>query len=181
VFEIGLPRAVGVALLAALVALSLEAGASTRKLEHIRAGTRVGPIVLTETTLRRAQSWFGDPTGRRRMGLGCIRAIRVRWGDRLEVFFSTRGRKRAIEGTVGKRVITSRKHGSLEVHTRKGLKVGDSNSRLRRLYPRKRPFEHGRHYDWFLASGPADGRLVAITKRKRGPVVALFAGPYENC
>ena len=174
-------RAGAVALMAALVSSSPWASASKRRVEHIRAGTRVGPIVLGETSLRRAQSWFGAPSGRRRMGLGCIEAIRVRWGDGLEVFFSTRGRKRAIEGTIRKRAISSREHGRLEVHTRKGLRVGDSNRRLRRLYPGKRPVEHGRHYDWFLAAGPTDGRLVAITKRKRGKVVALFAGPYENC
>jgi hypothetical protein len=87
----------------------------------------------------------------------------------------------AIEGTLRRRTIRSREHGRLTIHTRKGLRVGDRNRRIRTLHPSARLRKHGNHWDHFLVSSARYGRLVAITKTKRGPVAALFAGPYENC
>ncbi len=152
--------------------------------DSVRAGRRLGPIRFGETTLSRAIAWFGAPTQRRRVRLGCIHAIQARWGEKLVVFFTT-GRqaenRRAIEGEVARRSLRSRAHGTLGMHTVKGLRVGDSSRRLRRLYPRARPIRHRDHFDHFLVSHPRSGRLVAITKTRRGRVTALFAGPYETC
>jgi hypothetical protein len=167
---------------AMLIALPLMApSASAAPMDQIRANKRIGPIRFGDTTMREAKSWFGAPTSRRRMRLGCIRAIRVRWGRKLEVFFTTTKPHAAIEGTVRRRTTRSRVHGRLTIHTRKGLRVGDRNRRIRKLHPNARPLRHGNHWDYFLVPATRYGRLVAITHTKRGRVAALFAGPYENC
>jgi hypothetical protein len=153
--------------------------ASARLVEEIRAGRRIGPIRLGETTLSEARAWFGEPAARRRMQLGCIRAIRARWGRRLVVFFAL-GDRTAVQGTVRKRTITSDRHGELSIRTRRGLGIGDSNRKLRRLYPNARRVKHRRHWDHFLTR-EGRPRLVAITRTKRGRVAALFSGPYETC
>jgi hypothetical protein len=144
----------------------------------VTAGRRIGPVRFGTTRLRRTKAFFGEPTVQKRVPLGCIRAIKARWGRRLTVFFTTDRPHVAIQGTLRERRITSDVHGALRIHTRKGLRVGDSNRRLRRLYPNKAPVRHGGHFDFFLRSSP---KLVAITKYRRGRVRALFSGPYENC
>ena len=153
-----------------------EATASPR--EVIVAGKRIGPIRFGITSLQRAKAFFGSPTVQRRVPLGCIRAVKARWGDELTLFFTADRPHLAIQGTVRKRTITSRVHGDLRIHTRKGLGVRDPNRRLRRLYPNKVPARHRGHFDYFLKSSP---KLVAITKHRRSRVRALFSGPYENC
>jgi hypothetical protein len=166
------------ALVMTLVVLG-AAPASARLVEEIRAGRRIGPIRLGATTLSDTRAWFGEPTARRRVQLGCIRAIRARWGRRLVVFYTV-GDRTAVQGTVRKRTITSDRHGDLSIHTRRGLGIGDRNRKLHRLYPNARRVRHRRHWDHFLTR-EGRPRLVAITRTKRGRVAALFSGPYETC
>jgi hypothetical protein len=161
-----------------LVALLPVDEASAHPRDAITAGKRIGPVRLGTTSLRRAKAFFGEPTRQKRVRLGCIRAIKARWGRRLTLFFTTDRPHVAIQGTVRKRRLVSDVHGVLRIHTRKGLQIGDSNRRLRRLYPRKAPVRHGGHFDYFLRSSP---KLVAITKYRRGRVRALFSGPFETC
>jgi hypothetical protein len=163
---------------APLVAANAAGEASASPRELIVAGKRLGPIRFGSTSLRRAKAFFGSPTVQRRVPLGCIRAVKARWSDELTLFFTADRPHLAIQGTVRKRTITSRVHGDLQIHTRKGLGVRDPNRRLRRLYPKKAPVRHGGHFDYFLKSSP---KLVAITKYRRSRVRALFSGPYENC
>jgi hypothetical protein len=144
----------------------------------ISAGKRIGPVRFGTTRLRRAKAFFGDPAVQKRVPLGCIRAIKAKWDRELTLLFTTGRPHVAIEGTIRKRALRSDVHGKLRIHTRKGLRVGDSNRRLRRLYPNVAPVRHRGHFDFFLKSSP---KLVAITKYKRGRVRALFSGPYENC
>jgi hypothetical protein len=161
-----------------LTALWPVTGARAHPQDVITAGRRIGPIHFGTTSLRRAKAFFGEPTVRKRVPLGCIRAIKARWGRKLTLFFTAGRPHVAIQGTLRKRRIMSDVHGALRIHTRKGLRVGDSNRRLRRLYPNKAPVRHRGHFDYFLRSSP---KLVAITKYRRGRVRALFSGPYENC
>lgn len=161
--------------------LSLAGLASAHPVDAVKAGTRVGPIRFGVTTLKESKAHFGDPTSRQRVRLGCIRAVRVRWGNKLQVMYTTDTPRLAIEATVRQRTIQSAISGALTFHTRKGLRVGDRGARLRRLYPNANTEKHGRHWDHFLVSSARYGRLVAITKSRRGPVAALFSGPYENC
>jgi hypothetical protein len=160
------------------VALIPANRAAAHPQDAIVAGKRIGPVRLGTTTVRRAKAFFGEPTVQKRVPLGCIRALKARWGRRLTMFFTAGRPHVAIQGTIRKRRIMSAVHGPLRIHTRKGLRVGDSNRRLRRLYPGKAPVRHGGHFDYFLRSSP---KLVAITKYRRGRVRALFSGPYETC
>ena len=161
-----------------LVALLPANEASAHPRDAIVAGKRIGPVRLETTRLRRAKAFFGEPTVQKRVPLGCIRAIKASWGRKLTLFFTNDHPHVAIQGTVRQRRIVSDVHGALRIHTRKGLRVGDSNRRLRRLYPNETPVRHRGHFDYFLRSSP---KLVAITKYRRGRVRALFSGPYENC
>lgn len=169
-------------LIIVLLMVTLMAGsAAAHKVDVVKAGKRLGPIHLFETTLDEAKSWFGSPTGRRTVQLGCIQAIRVKWGRKLMVFFDKSKDHVAIQGEIRRRHLRSAKHGVLRPHTVKGLRVKDSHRKLRRLYPNADAFRHGGHYDYFLRSSPHRGKLVAITEYKRGHVRRLFAGPYETC
>jgi hypothetical protein len=174
-FRVGLAMVCAALVLVALLPVN-RAAAHPR--DAIVAGKRIGPVRLGTTTLRRAKAFFGEPTVRKRVPLGCIRAIKARWGRKLTLFFTAGRPHVAIQGTLRQRRIMSDVHGVLRIHTRKGLRVGDSNRRLRRLYPNKAPVRHRGHFDYFLRSSP---KLVAITKYRRGRVRALFSGPYENC
>lgn len=146
----------------------------------IAAGRRAGPIVLGETTVRQARRWFGEPTQRKVVEVGCIRAVRLRWARRLQVFAPRyRGETEAIaEARVKRRTIDAGPKGEITVHTRRGLRVGDTEGKLRRLYPGARPETHRGHTHYSLASG-FDGRLLA--KVVRGRVTAMLTGPYEFC
>jgi hypothetical protein len=176
------PRKMLIAVLAAALVTALAPPSLARTVDLVRAGTRVGPVRFGETTLRQTQRWFGEPSSKKRMRVGCIRALRARWGRGLVVFFTTgTGKRIAVQGTVRRRTLGSTRHGVLRFRTLKGLRVQNRNRKLRRLYPRVRPVRHRRHFDHFLVSGPSKGRLVAITKHKKGRVRALFAGPYETC
>ena len=164
----------------ALVALT-AAPAVGRPVDLVKAGRRLGPIRLFETTLGEAKSWFGAPSVRRRVRLGCIRALEVKWGKKLLVYFETAGDHDAVQGEIRRRRLRSNKHGLLRLRTVKGLRVGDGHRRLRRLYPKANAERHGDHFDYFLRSSADGGRLVALTKYRKGRVRGLFAGPYETC
>lgn len=169
-------------LLTSLLVVAMVAGpAAARPVDLVKAGTRLGPIRFFETTLGETKSWFGAPTARRKVRLGCIRAIKARWGQRLLVFFTTTRDHTAIEGEIRRRRLRSKEHGPLKPHTLKGLRVGDGYRKLSRLYPRADTNRHGNHFDHFLRYSPDGGRLAALTKYRKGRVRALFAGPYENC
>ncbi len=167
---------------ALVVTTLLTSPAPAHKLDTAVGGKRLGPVRFNQTTLRKAKAWFTAPSQRKTVQLGCIKAVKVTWRAReLVVYFTKSKPHLAIEGSISKRAIKSRRHGTLRMHTRLGLNIGDGNRRLRRLYPGKSPSRHANHYDWFLAASPNGGRLVVLTRTRRGPVAALFAGPYETC
>lgn len=169
-------------LLAALTAAAVTAGpAAARPVDLVKGGSRLGPIRLFETTLAQTKSWFGAPTSRRWVRLGCIKAIEVKWGEKLLVYFETGGDHTAVEGEIRRRRLRSKQHGLLRPQTIKGLRVGDGHRKLNRLYPKAAANRHGDHFDYFLRSSPERGRLVALTKYRRGRIKGLFAGPYETC
>lgn len=52
--------------------------------------------------------------------------------------YASRDSRRTVEAIfVRARRITSTRHGDLDTHTRKGLRVGDRERQLRRLYPNR--------------------------------------------
>lgn len=65
-------------------------------------------------------------------------------------------------------------------HTRKGLRVGDLERRLRRLHPRYLDnYAHKGHIHYLLAESDRGTRLIA--KVVDNEVVQLEAAPYEFC
>jgi hypothetical protein len=97
----------------------------------------------------------------------------------LIVFFGRGSNGTATEASVLRRPLRSAKHGDITVHTRRGLRIGNSLRKLRRLYPRAQKYRHGGR-DWYiLKSSPSYGRLEAAAKNRR--VVILRNGPWEYC
>jgi hypothetical protein len=147
----------------------------------IAAGDRAGPIVLGESRLSQLKNWFGEPTARKVVSVQCVNAVRMRWGTRLVVLAPHyQGRtQRVAQATVSTRTIHSSRDGDLTMHTEKGLHVGDSEERLRELYPNRKGDTHRGHTHYFLGYGKNDGTLWA--RVEAGTVVNLQVGPYEFC
>jgi hypothetical protein len=80
---------------------------------------------------------------------------------------------------VGALRITSAEHGDLRVHTRRGLRIGDDENRLRELYPRSTGETHAGHTHYRLRTG--DFGVYLMAKVVDGEVVQLEAWPYEFC
>jgi hypothetical protein len=165
------------ALVAALVFLTSPA--SSHRADLIN-GHRAGPIRSGKTTLKRAEEWFGPADAVERVVVGCdVRLKRARWEGRLVVFFGRGSRGTATETKVLRRTVRSTVHGEITVHTRKGLRVGNSRRKLRRLYPQAGEYRH-RGKNWYiLRSSPSYGRLEAAVKARR--VILLRNGPWEYC
>ena len=91
-----------------------------------------GPIVRNETTMGDLRGWFGAPTSRKVIEVGCQEVIGASWGHYLRVYAYPETR---TVGAVFVRsdAITSDEHGELGMHTRKGLQVADREGKLRRL------------------------------------------------
>lgn len=140
---------------------------------------RAGPIVRGETTMRELREWFGDPSRRKTVPLGCERVVSAGWNRKVRVY-STRERPRTVAATfVRARTVSSAEHGDLAMHTGKGLRVGNSESRLRRLYPRSESETHAGHTHYRLRTD-ADGPYL-MAKVVDGDVVQLEVWPYELC
>ena len=140
---------------------------------------RAGPIVRGETTMGDMRGWFGRPTVRRMTRVGCVQVVSATWGSKLRVYAS-RGEVRIVEAIfVSARRITSDDHGDLRMHTRRGLRVGDGEDRLRQLYPRSTGETHAGHTHYRLRTGDSGAYLMA--KVIDGAVVKLEAWPYEFC
>jgi hypothetical protein len=140
---------------------------------------RAGPIVRGETTMRDLREWFGSPTHRKTVLVGCEQVIEAGWDGELQVY-STRATPRTVAAIfVRARTITSAEHGELAMHTRRGLRVADGERRLRRLYPRAEPETHWGHTHYRLRTGAYGAYMMA--KVVNGEVVQLEAWPYEFC
>lgn len=140
---------------------------------------RAGPIVRGETIMRDLREWFGRPTDRKLVRVGCERVISAGWDGELRVY-AAREEPRTVRAIfVRTRNITSAEHGDLTMHTRRRLRVGDSEARLRRLYPRSVPEMHGSHTHYRLRTNDNGSYLMA--KVVGGNVVQLEAWPYEFC
>lgn len=160
------------------VALVSTSPAQAHRLDLMKPN-RAGPILRGETALRDLRRWFGPPTARKVIRVGCERVLSARWGRKLRVYAS-RGEPRTVEAIfVRSRRITSTDHGELRMHTRKGLRVGNREERLRRLYPRSRPETHAGHTHYRLTRGRYGAYLMA--RVVDGRVVQLEAWPYEFC
>lgn len=158
---------------------ALGAAPAQGHLIDLMTPNRAGPIVRGATTMGDLRGWFGRPTDRKVIRVGCVRVISAGWGSKLRVYAS-RGEIRTAEAIfVRARRITSTDQGDLRVHTGRGLRVGDGEDRLRRLYPRSKPQTHAGHTHYRLGTNRYGAYLMA--KVVDGDIVQLEAWPYEFC
>ena len=143
-------------------------------------GDKAGPIRIGQTTLATAESWFGPADAVRRVVVGCDVPLKLaRWHGELVIFFARGADGGATETKVLRRTLLSEAHGEITVHTRRGLEIGDSRRKLRRLYPDARRFDY-RDRDWYvLKSSPSYGRVEAAVEGRR--VTILKNAPWEYC
>jgi hypothetical protein len=140
---------------------------------------RAGPIVRGDTIMRELRGWFGSPSGRKTIRVDCERVISAGWEGKLRVY-ATRATPRMVAAIfVRAPSITSAEHGELTMHTRKGLRIGNSEGRLRHLYPRAGLETHGGHTHYRLHT--ADDGPYMMAKVVDGEVVQLEVWPYEFC
>jgi hypothetical protein len=158
--------------------LVLAGGADAHRADMMTAN-RAGPIRRDQTTMSQLRTWFGAPTVQKIERVGCVRAVRARWGDDLKVI-AWRGKPRRVAAIfVRRHTITSSEHGDLTFHTRRGLEVGDPHRKLRRLYPQAEGITHSGHTHYRLYTARTGGYLMA--KVKNDKVIQFEAWPYEFC
>ncbi len=138
---------------------------------------RAGPIKRDRTTYDQFKNWFGRPQSVDRHPYQCIRVIDAVWRGRFRMFFSTFDEK-VVVAMVRDPSVVSDRHGALDFHTRKGLRVGDRASRVRDLYPNADRHHHPNKNLWILVSGDL-GRLEATTSNFRVTELRVF--PFEAC
>ena len=174
--RVGMPT-LSFALVVAL--LNLSSSVSAHRSDMIN-GHKAGPIRNGETTLEKAEEWFGPADAVKRVVVGCdVPLKRARWEDRLVSFFGRGSSGTATETRILRRTLRSTVHGDITIHTRKGLRIGDSRRKLRRLYPQAIEYRHGGRQWYILKSSPSYGRLEAAVEGRR--VVVLRSGPWEYC
>lgn len=164
------------ALVVALLALGTAASAHAPDLVK---PARMGPIRRNQTTMGQMRKWFGPPTIRKVVRVACVRVIKARWGRRLMVYAYRDEARRVGAVFVKKPKLQSSKHGTLRLHTRKGLRVGDGVRKLQRLYPHSEGDTHAGHTHFRLKTGRYGAYLMARVENRR--VVQLEAWPYEFC
>ena len=167
------------AVVSVLVCLLIASPATAHKRDLMRAGKRVGPIKIYETTVREAKRWFGEPTSREVEERGCVRnVVQLRWPG-LKVFAGRydNGRAPIAEVHVSAPTITSSQHGALAIHTRRYIRVGDSERKVRRKYPGARHETHKGHTH-YMVEDDYDRVMVRVEERR---VVKLEARPFEWC
>jgi hypothetical protein len=178
--EVRMKRKLAVAAGTVLLLASLPATAALQN--ELFTARRAGPMRLGDTTIGKLKRWFGEPDAEEKITRGCVKVWRVRWGWYLKAFGikHPNGGRRLTETWVRQRTITSKKHGDLTMHTRKGLRVGDRVRKLKRLYPNYQRFRiNGKNFYELKPIEEAHPRLMAIGRDRR--VRALINRPYEYC
>lgn len=170
-----------IATAAALVAafLAIGSGAQAHNGKDVTTA-KAGPIVRGETTMRDMRDWFGDPDVRKTVRVGCVRVIKARWNEGVKVFASRgEGPNIVAAAFISRRTVASAEHGDLKLHTRKRLRVGDRERRLKRLYPNSKGITHAGHTRYRLRTGKHGGYVLGKVVDHK--VVRLEVWPYEFC
>ncbi len=167
----------------ALIVIGLVLAGSGSALAHkadLMNTHRAGPIVRNATTMAEMRSWFGPPDDLRAKQIGCVRVTEARWNEGVTVYASRGGAPRMVAASfIRQRTVESSQHGDLQIHTKRGLRVGDREGRLRRLYPGADPITHAGHTHYRLGTAPSGAYLMAKVVRNR--VVRLENWPFEFC
>jgi hypothetical protein len=101
---------------------------------------RAGPIVRGDATLRDLRRWFGPPTARKQVRVGCERVVSARWGGGLRVYASREAadRPRDLRGEPAHR--QRRARGAADAHAE-----GSARGEPRSATPAPVPGSPGRH------------------------------------
>jgi hypothetical protein len=141
---------------------------------------RAGPIIRNETTMAEMRDWFGAPDDTRSKRVGCVRVTQARWNEGVLAYVSRGEAPRFVLATfIRRRSVHSAEHGDLEIHTKRGLRVGDRERRLRRLYPGADPITHAGHTHYRLGTAPSGSYLMG--KVVGNEVVQFENWPFEFC
>ena len=171
-------RFTSVLLLATLTAGLLTSSASAHPDDLMTANGRVGPIRTGETTTRHMKEMFGEPRDRDVVRVGCSRVVRLRW--RGIQIYAYRQNYKVVDVKVNNREVrASQLDRTYTFHTRRGLNVGDSQRKVKRLYPKSDRYRHAGHTHYILGESRYGTRLLA--KVIDGKVVQLETAPYEFC
>ncbi len=162
------------ALAAAILTGLLAAPAASHSRDVMTVGGRVGPIRTGETTVGEMRELFGKPRDRNVRRIGCSRVVRLKWGKMRTFHYP--GQNRIVDVRVRAPRVPS-ENGAYRFHTRRGLRVGDSERRVNGLYPNREGRTHAGHTHYVL--GERGTRLLA--KVVDGRVVELESAPYEFC
>jgi hypothetical protein len=140
---------------------------------------RAGPIIRNQTTMTELRSWFGAPDDRRGVRIGCSRLTQARWNPDVTAYLS-RGAPGIVVATfIRSERVESDEHGGLRIHTARGLRVGDREGKLRRLYPNAEGDTHAGHTHYRLRTSRNGGYLMAKVIGNR--VVRFENWPFEFC
>ncbi len=134
---------------------------------------RVANLRYGHATYADAKGMFGEPASKRRVG-GCVPTLIAKWPG-IKMWFDRSEGRTAILGFVRSRAVPTTGGETLEIHTRKGLRVGDTVKRLKRLYPNAQSSrDRGGRRRYQLEGKDGGSFLVAIGDR--GRVVVLQSG-----
>jgi hypothetical protein len=105
-----------------------------------------------------------------------VRTLIARWpGIKLWFDRSEPGRV-AVNGFVRARSVPTAGGGSLEIHTRRGLRVEDTVKKLKRLYPDARSGRGGEGNRRYLLEGRDGGGAYLQAVAREGRVLRLISG-----
>ncbi len=169
-----------------LVGVGFQPFALAHPIDVIVPGKRAGPILLATgspyqtsyTSFGAAKEWLGEPDFVRTRRYQCIKVIRATWKGRARITFTTYADNPAVEAEI-RGELQSAEHGHLNIHTGKGLRVGDTLVQLLALYPDSYTYADGNHLHHVLEWSPQGGRVEATTER--GIVTELLTAPHELC
>ena len=161
--------------MAALAAAALVTSASAHDRDVVTPN-RVGPIEMNETTVAETKEIFGEPRSRLVKQVGCFKVVRLRW-DGLQTYHYKQSKTIADVRIRDEQIQAAQ--GVYRFHTKRGLQVGDTEARLRELYPHRKPMTHpgGGHVHYRLA-GEYNKVLAKVVD---GIVTELEAAPFEFC
>jgi hypothetical protein len=161
--------------LVAAAALILPVGAAFGHKADLIGRGRVATLRYGRATFDEAVDIFGSPIRRRRVE-GCVPTLIARWQG-IKLFFdrSERGRV-VINGFVRARSVPTADGGSIEIHTRRGLRVEDTVKKLKRRYPDARSFRTGGGKRRYLLEGREGGGSYLQAVAKGGRVLRLISG-----
>jgi len=170
-------RKMVVGLVAAVIVVG-AAPAGAHRSDLINGEGRVGPIQTNETTTSDMKAMFGEPNQKKIVRIGCSMVVSLRWDDVQVRAYQADKQRKIVDVKVLSRTVNAI-DADYKIHTSRGLRVGDSEARLRELYSVAEGEPHNGHTHYLLQEDRYWNRFVA--KVIDSKVVQLETAPYEYC